>query len=59
MTSSYYSAALGYPVALALVKGGHSRIGGSVYACTLDDRRVECEITSPVFYDPDGERMKQ
>ena len=59
VTSSYFSAALGHPVALAVVKGGQGRMGGTVYACTLDGRRIECEITSPVFYDPQGERMKQ
>ncbi len=59
VTSSYWSAALGHPVALAVVKGGHGRMGGTVYACTLDGRRIECEITSPVFYDPEGGRMKQ
>jgi sarcosine oxidase subunit alpha len=59
VTSSYYSAALGHPIALALVKGGHGRMGGTVHACTLDGRRIECEITGSVFYDPDGERMKQ
>ncbi len=59
VTSSYFSAALGHPIALAVVKGGLTRMGGSVHACTLDGRRIECEITSPVFYDPQGERMKQ
>jgi len=59
VTSSYASSAVGRPIALALVKGGRGRMGGSVYACTLDGGRIECEITSPVFYDPDGGRMKQ
>ncbi|KAA3631206.1 MAG: sarcosine oxidase subunit alpha, partial [Proteobacteria bacterium] len=59
VTSSYYSASLGHPIALALVKGGLGRMGGTVYACTLDGRRIECEITPPVFYDPDGGKMKQ
>ncbi len=58
VTSSYASATLGHPVALAVVKGGATRMGGTVHACTLDGRSIACRIVSPVFYDPDGERMK-
>ena len=47
------------PIALGLVRGGLTRMGGAVYAATLDGRFVEMEITEAVFYDPDGERMKQ
>jgi sarcosine oxidase subunit alpha len=54
VTSSYYSPILGHSIALALVKGGHSRMGASVYAPTLDGQLIEAIITSPVFYDPEN-----
>ncbi len=59
VTSSYHSAVLGQPIALAVVKGGLGRMGGSVYGATLDGRTVEMEITNSVFYDPEGEKMRQ
>ena len=49
VTSSYYSPTLGHSIALALIKGGHSRLGASVYAPTLDDQLIKATITSPVF----------
>jgi len=58
VTSSYYSACLGKPIAMGVVKGGLTRMGGTLYAQTLDGRTIELEIASPVFYDPDGERMR-
>ncbi len=58
VTSSYYSPILGHSIALALVKGGHSRMGASVYAPTLDGQLIEAIITSPVFYDPENRLHK-
>jgi sarcosine oxidase subunit alpha len=58
VTSSYYSSILGRSIALALVKGGHSRLGASVYAPTLDGQLIEAIITSPVFYDPENKLHK-
>ncbi|MED5392008.1 MAG: glycine cleavage T C-terminal barrel domain-containing protein, partial [Pseudomonadota bacterium] len=58
VTSSYYSPILGHSIALALVKGGHSRMGASVYAPTLDGQLIEGIITSPVFYDPENRLHK-
>ena len=55
ITSSYRSAALGRTFALALVRGGRDRIGGTVYV-PLDDRTVAAQITEPVFYDKEGSR---
>ncbi|MDA2810942.1 2Fe-2S iron-sulfur cluster-binding protein [Nocardiopsis sp. RSe5-2] len=55
VTSSYRSAALGTPFALALVKGGRDRIGQTVYG-HVGDRLVPVEITDPVFYDKEGAR---
>ncbi len=57
VTSSYYSATLGHSIALAVVKGGRARMGGTVYAPLLDGRTVSATITDPVFYDPQGERQ--
>ncbi len=57
VTSSYYSAALDRSIALALVKGGHSRMGGTVLVQNFDGRTIAAKITKPVFYDPDGERQ--
>jgi sarcosine oxidase subunit alpha len=58
VTSSYYSSILGHSIALALVKGGLSRLGGSVYAPTLDGQLIKATITSPVFYDPENKSHK-
>ncbi len=57
VTSSYYSAALGHSIALALVKGGHSRMGETVHVQNFDGRTIAAKISSPVFYDPEGERQ--
>ena len=56
VTSSYWSAALGHSVAMALVKGGRERIGETVYV-PLDGKTVACEVVKPVFYDLEGSRM--
>jgi sarcosine oxidase subunit alpha len=55
VTSSYHSAALGRPFALALIRGGRDRIGERVYA-PLGDTLVPVTITSSVLYDPEGAR---
>ena len=58
VTSCYDSAAMGKPIALALIAGGRERIGETVtIPLPLQDRVVKAEITSPVFYDPKGERL--
>ena len=57
VTSSYWSAALGRSIALAVVKGGHSRKGKRIFAVLLGGDSEEVEITSPVFYDAKGERQ--
>jgi sarcosine oxidase subunit alpha len=55
VTSSYNSAALGRPFALALVNGGHGRVGESINA-VVDGRVVPATITSHVLFDPEGAR---
>jgi len=57
VTSSYMSAVLGHPVALALVEGGRARRGDTIYAAVAGRDPVPVEIVSPVFYDPKGERQ--
>jgi sarcosine oxidase, subunit alpha len=53
VTSSYASAALERPFALALVAGGRDRIGEVLLAPVGDDL-VEVEVASTVLYDPEG-----
>ncbi|OEV05383.1 glycine cleavage T C-terminal barrel domain-containing protein, partial [Streptomyces oceani] len=55
VTSSYHSAALDRTFALALVKSGRERIGGTVEV-PYAGRLVSAEITQPVFYDSEGSR---
>jgi sarcosine oxidase subunit alpha len=57
VTSSYASACLGHPIAMALVAGGHARKDEKVFAALLDGRFVPMKITSPAFYDAKGERQ--
>lgn len=57
VTSSYFSASLGHSIALAVVKGGHDRLGQVVYCPLADGRSIAAEIVSSVFYDPKGERQ--
>ncbi|MBT8087419.1 MAG: sarcosine oxidase subunit alpha family protein [Gammaproteobacteria bacterium] len=57
VTSSYYSACLRHPVALALVKSGRSRKGETIFAVRGDGDMTQATIVSPVFYDPKGERQ--
>ncbi len=57
VTSSYYSACLERSIALALIEGGHSRLGESVHLPLDDGRVISARISSPVFYDPEGARQ--
>jgi sarcosine oxidase subunit alpha len=57
VTSSYYSAHLGHSIALAVVKGGLSRLGERVYCPRPDGGVIAAEIVKPVFHDPQGERQ--
>lgn len=59
VTSSYWSPNVGRSIAMALVKGGLARKGETLYAPLADGRTIECRIAdSPVFFDPEGERLK-
>ena len=55
VTSSYRSAELGRPFALALVKGGHARIGDTLNV-PMDGTLVPVEVTGSVLVDPEGAR---
>lgn len=57
VSSSYYSAALGRSIALALVKGGHQRHGEVIRSPQPDGSIIEAEITGTVFYDQKGARQ--
>ena len=58
VTSSYTSPTVGRAFALALINGGHRKHGQKVYAPKVDGRVIPCTITSPVFFDPEGERLR-
>ena len=55
VTSSYRSAELGRPFALALVKGGHARIGDTL-SVPVNGTLVPVEVTGSVLVDPEGAR---
>jgi sarcosine oxidase subunit alpha len=57
VTSSYMSACLEHPIALALVEGGRARKGETIFAALPGRDPLPVTITSPVFYDPKGERQ--
>jgi sarcosine oxidase, subunit alpha len=56
VTSSYDSKVLGYPIALAAVCGGRARLGQTLFV-PMPDGDIAVEVTSPVFYDPQGARI--
>ena len=56
VTSSYFSPNLGRSIALALIENGRARMGDSV-SLWVDGAAVRAEVTSPVFFDPDGGRL--
>jgi len=56
VTSSYYSPTLERSIALALVAGGRARIGQTL-SVPDRDAAVPVTVSSPVFYDPKGERL--
>jgi sarcosine oxidase subunit alpha len=56
VTSSYRSAALNRPIALALLADGRNRIGSTVHVPTARGA-VVADVVAPVFYDPSGARL--
>ncbi|EAR51970.1 hypothetical protein OG2516_13134 [Oceanicola granulosus HTCC2516] len=57
VTSSYDVGTSGRPIALALVEGGHDRMGEIVHI-PMPDRTIAAKITPTVFVDPDNARLK-
>jgi len=58
VSSSYWSACLGKPIALALVSSGRNRMGATVHAVSASGKHVPVKIVSPVFYDAKGDRQR-
>ena len=59
LTSACHSPTLGHAIALGFVRDGRARRGQRVRAvCALRGLDVACEIVSPVFFDPDGGRLR-
>ncbi len=56
VTSAYWSANLGRPIALALVRGGRARIGTMLGVATRS-RPIPVAVVEPVFLDQDGARL--
>ncbi|WP_289150757.1 sarcosine oxidase subunit alpha [uncultured Salipiger sp.] len=57
VTSSYDVGTTGRPIALALVEGGHDRLGETVHI-PMPDRTIAAKITGTVFFDPENARLK-
>jgi sarcosine oxidase subunit alpha len=57
VTSSYHSVALGRSIAMALVAGGRSRMGQTLYVPLEGGGVAPVQVASPVFYDPKGARL--
>jgi sarcosine oxidase subunit alpha len=56
VTSSYASSVLGHSIAMAVIEGGRSRLGQTLYV-PMPGGDLEVEVTSPIFYDPTGARI--
>jgi sarcosine oxidase subunit alpha len=57
VTSSYHSANVGRPIALALIKGGRKRYGETVHV-PIENKAISAVICEPVFFDPEGGRLR-
>ena len=58
ITSSYYSPSLGYAFGLAMLESGRARIGQTVMASAVNGTKQKVVITDPVFYDPEGGKLR-
>ena len=56
VTSSYWSENCGRSIAMALVAGGQSRIGQTLYV-PMPDRTIAVEVSDMVFIDKEGGRL--
>ena len=57
ITSSYFSPNCNRSIALALIKGGHSKMGKKVFFPLLNKEVISGKIVEPVFFDPKGDRI--
>jgi len=58
VASMAWSPVFDHDIALALVEGGHGRIGERLAAYSpMDGKRVAVDLVAPHFYDPDGGRQ--
>ncbi len=59
VTSAVDSPNLGRPIALALVRDGRARLGEVLLAVSpLTESSTAVRVTAPVFYDPEGARLR-
>ncbi|MEO0388429.1 MAG: glycine cleavage T C-terminal barrel domain-containing protein, partial [Pseudomonadota bacterium] len=60
ITSACHSPTFGHDIALGFYAGGVQRIGVEVEAVDFvrDGGRVLCDVVNPVFFDPEGERVR-
>jgi sarcosine oxidase subunit alpha len=56
VTSSYHSAVLGRPIALAMLAGGRARMG-QVLRVPMPQGDLQVRVVNPVFYDSEGARL--
>ena len=56
VTSSYWSEALGRSIAIAMVAGGHDRMGDTLHI-PMPGGTIPAKVTGMVFYDQAGERI--
>ncbi|HEY9348095.1 MAG TPA: hypothetical protein VIQ53_22410 [Inquilinus sp.] len=50
---------MGHWIGLGLLSGGPARIGETLRACDpVRGEEVAVEVVSPVFHDPEGERLR-
>ncbi|WP_371169328.1 sarcosine oxidase subunit alpha family protein [Aliiroseovarius sp. 2305UL8-7] len=57
VTACVWSTVAGRWVALALLENGHSRHGETVHV-RLTDGTISAKVGAPIFYDPEGERLR-
>ena len=57
VTSSYFSPTLNHCVAMALIKGGNTKIGSQLYVSTSNLNIIPVEVVKPNFIDPKNERL--
>ncbi|WP_299193680.1 glycine cleavage T C-terminal barrel domain-containing protein [uncultured Erythrobacter sp.] len=56
VTSSYWSETLGRSIAIAMVAGGHDKMGETLHI-PMPDKTIRATVSGMVFYDQKGERL--